>query len=229
MHPTHKKAEPKSNNRLIKTGAFRASTTREMKSEKISRIEEFWDWFRSVAATLAANVEAPKLVEELDSRVDNLDPKLSWEIGPGLSEPWQLVISPNLNQDLREEARTIVSYAPSIDGWQFHSAKPPKEWDYTLELETEDGGLVRLDASTWTFVLLRYPDGTHEVLIKGNGVSHLRNDERWQAAAITLENILGEDLFLDRINKFELVDQLEPRFAERQRPIRALHRAVTAN
>lgn len=197
-----------------------------MKSEKTNRIEEFWSWFRGVAGTVAVNVENPELIEELDTHVHSLDPKLSWEVGPGLSEPWQLVISPNLNQDLREKARTIVSQAPTIAGWEFHSAKPPKEWDYTLELQTEDDGLVRLNASNWTFVLLRYPDGAHEVLLKGNDLPGLRDDERWQAAAITLENILGEDTVLDRINQFALFDSLEPRFAQKQRPIQKLRQAV---
>jgi hypothetical protein len=196
-----------------------------MKDEQ-TKIAEFWSWFHSVAGALAANVESPALVKEIDNRVRDLDPKLSWEIGPGLSKPWQLVISPNLNRDLREKARAIVSRAPALFAWEFHAARPPKEWDYTLELENTEGDLVRLNASRWTFVLLRYPDGAHEVLLKGNDLSHLRDDERWQAAAITLESILGEDVVLDRISEFELVDDFEPRFAERQRPIQDLREAV---
>ena len=40
------------------------------------------------------------LLEDLDKRIVDLDPMLSWEIGPGSSEPLQLVISPNLDLDL---------------------------------------------------------------------------------------------------------------------------------
>jgi hypothetical protein len=67
----------------------------------------------------------------------------------------------------------------------------------------------------------------HEILLQGKGLPPLSDDERWQAAAITLESILGEDMVLDRVNEFELVDQLEPRFAERERPIQHLREAVS--
>jgi hypothetical protein len=197
-----------------------------MKSEKTknqTRINEFWSWFCDIAASLARNVENSTSLKELDIRVRDLDPKLSWEIGPGLSKPWQLVISPNLDRDLREEARAIVARAPVLPSWEFHAARQPKKWHYKLELGVDK---LLLDASGWTFVLLRYPDGGHEILLKGKGLPPLSDDERWQAAAITLESILGEDMFLDKVNEFELVDELDPRFAERERPIQQLREAV---
>src|SRR5258708_49788 len=106
---------------------------------KQTKIGEFWHWFRDVAGMLAANVESPALVKELDDRVRQFDPELSWEIGPGISKSWQLVISPNLNRDLRDKARAIVSGAPVLAGWEFYSARQRKEWDYKLELESADG------------------------------------------------------------------------------------------
>jgi hypothetical protein len=85
---------------------------------------------------------------------------------------------------------------------------------------------LRLDTSEWGFVLLRYPDGSKEVLLQGNNLSTLADDERWQAAAIALESILGEDVLLDEINDFELVEQLEPRFQEKRQPIQRLREAI---
>lgn len=198
-----------------------------MKSEKRkSKIKDFWNWFREIADKLTGNVESPELLREVDNRVRDLDPKLSWEIGPGLSKPWQFVISPNLDRELRETTREIVSCAPSLATWEFHSARQPKDWDYKLELENPDGAKIRhVDASAWTFVLLRSPNGDHEILLKGD-VAILGDDERWQAAAITLESILGEDIMIDRIQAFELVSHFEPRFAERARPIHLLRDAV---
>ncbi len=197
-----------------------------MESEKAkneNQIGAFWEWFREVAEALAANAKNSALVKELDSRVRDLDLKLSWEIGPGLSKPWQLVISPNLNRDRRKRAREIVARAPALPAWEFHSARQPKKWHYKLTL---GGDRVPIDASEWTFVLLRYPDGAHEILLKGKGLPPLSDEERWQAAAITLESILGEDMVIDRVNKFELVDELEPRFAEKERPIQHLLEAI---
>jgi hypothetical protein len=193
------------------------------------KIGEFWIWFRSIATSLAASVENSALLQELDARMRELDPELSWEVGPGSCEPWQLVISPNLDRDLRPRAQEIISRAPVVQGWEFHSARRPKDWDYKLLMERSGGREpVQLDTSQWGFVLLRYPDGGQEILLQGDNLSSLENDERWQAAAIALESILGEDLLLDKIDEFELVDQLEPRFAEKRRPIQRLRETVLA-
>ena len=202
-----------------------------MKFEKIkNQTDEFWKWFSAVASRLAANIENLPLTKELDERVHRLDAGFSWEIGPGKSKLWQFVISPDLNRSLREKARAIVAQAPTLTAWEFHASRQPKEWNYMFELESGDGEeLVRLDASNWTFVLLKYPDGAHEVLLRAKDLPILTEDERWQAAAIALESLLGEDVVLDRIQQFELVDTLEPRFAGRERPIQRLREAVRGN
>lgn len=193
------------------------------------KIDEFWTWFRSIAASLVANVENSPLLEELDVRIRELDSELSWEVGPGSCEPWQLVISPNLDRDLWPRAEEIISSAPVVEGWEFHSARRPKEWDYKLLMERPDGREpVQLDASHWSFVLLRYPDGGLELLLQGDNLASLDDDERWQAAAITLESILGEEVLLDKISEFELVDQFEPRFEEERKPIQRLREVVLA-
>lgn len=192
-----------------------------------AKIEDFWRWFSGVATRLAVNIENPSLLEQIDERIVGLDPLLSWEIGPGSSEPWQLVISPNLDLDLLPIARKIVSAAPVLDGWEFYSARRPKNWDYKLLMERSEGGApVHLDASGWGFVLLQYPDGAREVLLRGNNLPDLNADERWQAAAMTLESILGEEELLNKISEFELVNQLEERFAAKERPIQHLREAV---
>jgi hypothetical protein len=192
------------------------------------KIDEFWTWFCTIATQLGANIENSPALEELDARIRKLDSELSWEVGPGSCEPWQLVISPNLDRDLRPRAQEIISHAPVIQGWEFHSARRPKEWDYLLVMERSEGEPVRLDVSGWNFILLRYPDGRQEVLLQGNSLPGLNANERWQVAAITLESILGEELLLDKIHDFELVEQLESRFVEKRRPIQQLRQAVLA-
>jgi len=129
--------------------------------------------------------------------------------------------------NLRQRTQEIVSQAPVLEGWEFYSARRPKDWDYKFVMERSDGrGSIELDASDWGFVLLQYPDGAREVLLQGNNLPALDDDERWQAAAMTLEGILGEEVILEKINEFELADQLEPRFAAQQRPIQGLREAV---
>jgi hypothetical protein len=191
------------------------------------KIEEFWNWFAGIAKFLASDIENRSLIEDLDERMRALDPMLSWEIGPGSYELCQFVVSPNLDRDRRRNTQEIIALAPVIHGWEFHSARRPKDWDYKLVMERSEGQEpLRLDTSEWGFVLLRYPDGSKEVLLQGNNLSTLADDERWQAAAIALESILGEDVLLDEINDFELVEQLEPRFQEKRQPIQRLREAI---
>ena len=61
--------------------------------------------------------------------------------------------------------------------------------------------------------------------MRAKSVSTLGDDQRWQAAAIVLESILGEDVVLDKIDSFELVDRLELRFEQLARPIQQLRDA----
>ena len=189
------------------------------------KVGGFWRWFSSIADRLAENVENPTLLAELDARVAKLDPALSWEIGLGQTAEWQLVISPNLNRDFRELAVRIVAQAPVIPGWQFHSARQPKEWKYQFDLET-DGGVQTLNASSWRFVLLQHTDNAREVLLEGADAATLTKDDRWSAAAIVLESILGEEPLLEGVDEFDLVSELEPQFGGSARPIQQLRAAV---
>jgi hypothetical protein len=86
-----------------------------------------------------------------------------------------------------------------LEGWEFYSARRPKEWDYKLCIERagSEAEPIELDATAWSFVLLEYPDGSREVLLQADTLPKLDADERWQAAAIVLESILGEEVLMD--------------------------------
>lgn len=193
---------------------------------KSKSLNEFWDWFAANAAAISSE-ERPELLNQLDGKLRELDPQLSWEIGPGRVEPWLFSISPNLDKELVSIAKSVVNAAPEIPDWEIYAARQPKQWDYRVALETEGSDRpIHLDASTWQFVLLRYPDGTREVLLTGPSLPPLNDDQRWQVAAIVLEGILGEETLLERIDEFELIPAMEPRFADRLRPIGLLKAAV---
>jgi hypothetical protein len=185
-------------------------------------INLFWTWFSAIADNLASNVEDNSLLTELDKKILKLDPRLSWEIGPGRTREWQLVISPNLDRELREVADAIIAEAPVLPRWQFYSSRRPKEWNYQFQLEI-GGRLKNVDASNWKFVLLEYPDDTIEILLEGRDALSLEDDQRWQAAAIVLESVLGEDALFGKVD-FELVDKLEPQYSPDARPIQELRK-----
>jgi len=200
-----------------------------MRSANPKRVNEFWHWFESFSDSLAESVTSSELISQVDERVRALNPKLSWEIGPGKKNPWQLVISPDMDRNLRQEAQEIVALAPALPKWEFYSARQAKVWNYRFSLRRLDGSEVHVDASSWTFVLLRYPDKTCEVLLKAADLRELDDVQRSHAATIVLESILGEDMVLNAIDRFELVDRLDVRFEQKARPIQHLHHAFAAS
>ncbi len=52
------------------------------------------------------------------------------------------------------------------------------DWDLVFDLQREDGSSIRIDASEWTFVLLRHLDGSHELLLKTHALPELSARER---------------------------------------------------
>lgn len=190
------------------------------------QIDDFWRWFETIAAALSSDITNSELLEELDLKLHRIDPRLSWELGPGLTGEWQLVISPNLNPALREKASAIISGAPVLPKWEFYAARQPKEWNYQFKLEGTGGRDISLDASSWEFALYRYPDGAHEIVLYGDNLPPLESDQSWQAAAITLESILGEDALMERVQDFSLEDISNRESHMETRPIQYLRKAV---
>jgi len=222
---TLRKGVKRNNSRLMPTAASRNWITREMKSNR--HLSNFWNWFAANAEAISSEVH-PELLETLDNKLGQVDLRLSWEIGPGRHEPWFLAISPNLDKALVNDAREAVAQAPEIPGWEFYATRQPKQWDFQFEIESDSSDEpIHLNASDWQFVLLRYPDGLREIILTSPNLPPLTDDQRWQAAAIVLEGVLGEEALLANVDEFELVSSIEPRFADKQRPISAL-KAVMA-
>jgi hypothetical protein len=185
----------------------------------------FWDWFGSYATAFVADIDNPARHQEIDKKVRTLNPGLSWEVGPGRKAEWQFVISPSLDRALLAITRKIVSKAPQLDGWEFFAARQPKVWNYKFEVEAKSGERIPVDASGWRFVLLKYPDRTHEILLCGENIDRLGEDALWHAGAIVLESILGEEVMLSKVDSFSVASKLEARFVGKEKPIQALAHA----
>ena len=196
-------------------------------SENKTQIDAFWVWFVQNSERLRPNGNEPEVVSILDQKLRVINERLSWEIGPGKQKPWQFVVSPNLDKGLLAKTQEMVAVAPELPDWEFYPTRQPKEWDYRVELNSDDPNqIIEIDASSWEFVLLRYPDGLREVLLYSGNLPTLNKNDRWQAAAIVLESLIGEESMMTKIDEFDLVSDLEPRFSERKRPITMLREAV---
>lgn len=164
----------------------------------------FWDWFSKHYVDLGKNFNNEKVITELDDKLMDLG-CFAWEIGPGTISENQLVISPAGDLNLLPITKEIVSYVKVIPGWEFHYAKPPKEWNFIFEFERDNGEVINIDASTWQYVLLRYEDGGFEVIIQIHDLDGLNEDGKLVASEILLDGILGEETRILYISYIDVV------------------------
>jgi len=169
---------------------------------------DFWRWFSSVANDFASNFENDAILSELDARVSGFG-QVTWEVGPGLEKPNALVISPNGDSDLLGLTREIVALSPRLPDWEFHPAKPPKQWDLRFVVEDVDGTPVKVDANDWEYVLLRFPDGTFDIVLCAPNLEGVHEDTRQLAADVAVEGVLGEIRKLQYVRRVEAVTGLE--------------------
>lgn len=184
-------------------------------------IQIFWQWFETIAADLGKDFDDPALLGELDRRVSELG-DVSWEIGPGLVEECALVITPDGSKDQLATSRSIVESAPQIRGWEFHWAKPPKRWEKQFEIESDRGGVIPVDARSWRYVLFRFPDGTFDVILEQSNLAAASEGDRYTAAVVLLDGILGELRRLELIGGIEAVAALPKEQEAKASPIDVL-------
>jgi hypothetical protein len=200
-------------------------STREESSVDLKQIHDFWEWFITVSDQLIAGPENELLMRELDERVREIHRGLVWEICPGGFRPRQFTISPNLDPLLRQMAREIIHAAPVLAHWEFYATRQPKAWDYKINLDNHNEQRMQLDVSDWVFLLVPCFDGKQAVLLSSKTMPLLNENQRRQAAADVLCNLLGEDLVMDRIEDFEFGWGFQSSIAE-WTPIRLLAPAI---
>ena len=182
----------------------------------------FWRWFCSIEQDLAADLENPTLVGDLDRRVLALGADLTWEIGPGSAKPFAVTISPAGNPDNLERTRSIVSLAPELPNWEFHETKQPKSWTLRFQVADPLGDMIAIDANDWSYVLHEFPDEMFDLMVRAPGLAHLDQDTRDAAAYIAAEGMLGELAMLEHIACVECVPELEDDLAARATDFRHL-------
>jgi hypothetical protein len=115
------------------------------------------------------------------------------------------VISPGGHAERLPETKTIVDLAPPCTGWQFFSAKQPKEWERCFLMNDSQGNQLAVDASEWRYVLYEYPDGVFDIVVHAPGLAGLSEQDQISAAEIVLDCELGEETRLSLIDEIEVV------------------------
>lgn len=184
-------------------------------------ILSFWTWFCAVAADLAKDFENDPLLTELDARVSAMG-DISWEIGPGAEKECALTLSPDGSHDWFTLTQRAVAMAPELPAWEFHSARQKKEWKLQFSMAVADGRVVNVDARPWRYVLLRFPDGSLEIIIEQSNLIGIDEDSRYTAAVIVLDGILGEALRLLSLKYITPVQALDSKESSKANPMGVL-------
>jgi len=168
----------------------------------------FWSWFERVAPRLEDDSQADHAaLRELDARVATLG-EFSWELGPGRRARCALTIGPGGEAQKLHATRRIVALAPLIAGWEFHWALQPKEWDLRFTLESTRGEPMQIDGRPWRYVLFRFPDGIYDIVLEQNNLENATDEDRYTAAVIAIDGLLGEGRRLLELHEIEPVFEL---------------------
>jgi len=98
-----------------------------------------------------------------------------------------LTISPNGDKNLLGKTKEIIDKAPQLDNWEFYSAKQSKKnWHLAKLLDTD----LQIDASNWTYVLLKYEDEKIEILLKADTLTKLDDELKELVADLILTKLI---------------------------------------
>jgi hypothetical protein len=114
----------------------------------------------------------------------------------------------------------IVALAPELADWELHPARPPRLAGFELTIEGDED--LPVDARSWRYVLFQFPDGTFDVVVEQANLVGAGEDDRYIAAVILIDGLLGEAYRLRRIQTIEVVDALPPDLAVKANAIASL-------
>lgn len=164
-------------------------------------IKQFWNWFKSNSNKLQSEKYPNDTFKEFDLRIYNLG--LYWEVGPGVKKENLLTISISGRRELLDKARNLLDNAPVLDEWEFDLLKKAKKnWD-KLEIPIDN---IKISATNWTYVLLKYTDGKKEILIKADTLSDFEKDKKIELAEIVLTNLIGEEKVMNELDYLDILD-----------------------
>ena len=190
-------------------------------------VMSFWAWFESVAERLGQDFDCQALLDELDKRISQLG-DICWELGPGRQAENALVVTPDGAKEWLPVTQRIVALAPVVPGWEFHPARQPKDWNLQYAIEDVSGETLDIDARRWRYVLFRFPDGKFDIVVEENNLIGADDEDRYAAAVILVDGILGEATRLLRIRDIEPVAILPPEQAAKASSVTDLGRHLSS-
>lgn len=162
-------------------------------------IASFWEWWPSVASTIAGSFRSgglsDELVAQVNDRIRAIHPNLDWEFGPGMKSEHHLCLSGKGDPTLRVVAERWRKKAPAADAtWEFYASRQAPRDDRSRGLVL---GIANHEVALDDFVVAIHEDETHEKLdVKLHHPIFAKLDDqnlKIRIAFIALDNALGED------------------------------------
>ncbi|WP_306565166.1 hypothetical protein [Flavobacterium lindanitolerans] len=191
-----------------------------MKKIEKEQISNFWNWFVKNEKLLAPKIITDNLIDVLDKKILSLG-DFSWEIRRGEEKENMLIISPGGNLALLAVTKNIIELAPDMTFWEFQYFKPAKDWKFRFSIDNGDVKRM-LDASDWEYVLLKFPDGTYDIILKAESLNSLPKGYQEDAVEIVLESSIGEKLRLELIKDIEIANEIPNEYRGKQTSIKFL-------
>lgn len=187
-----------------------------------TKIRELWNWFANVSDKLANDLEDQELLDQLDEKVSKLG-EIAWELGPGEKRECALTLTPDGDPDWLPMTQRAVAMAPELARWEFYPARQKKRWELQFSMEAGNGRILDVDARSWRYVLLRFPEGTFDIVLEQPNLADVDEDDRYAAAVIVLDGVLGEANRLLSIEGIEPTEVLPPEQSKKANSIKVLN------
>lgn len=177
-------------------------------------IDRFWLWFvqsKNRLEKLHRTDQLELVAEEVNPKLDGIDPRLGWEIGPGAQKSYVLVISSEGHMELDEVVQMMLKSAPSLPDWEFRDSRPAKEKTDFVQIPGQE---QRFNTSQWVFIPSESSvTGRLDLTICDDDLAKAVREVRQAVIFIYLQQALGEHTALNVIGKVEV----EPAQAEHGR------------
>lgn len=159
----------------------------------MSDYNKFWQWFsdNNENLTMLADLDdnqQKKLLEELQARLEEYCPGLSYEMGEPTPSGRTLTFTAEGDTDLFEALLALTDNAPDLDWWEFVPFKQPKGTDLKVtfdkyHFETKKMYFMQLESEEEPDILgvrVALPDAVKD------------DDDQLVGVYVTLEALIGE-------------------------------------
>jgi hypothetical protein len=170
-------------------------------------ISRFWRWFCNHQRQLRNVADDPILLAELERKLSEIGQRF-WEIGPFTAASDELYFAIALGKDPHRmpAIEQVINAAPKLDGWRFLVGKPRKSWQRAVRWG-EDRLLI--DANDWQFVLYRFPDGLHDVVLVKPELRGLSEKEKIDLIGFVVASEIGERLMAETVYSVDSAPSIE--------------------